>query len=571
MEYKALPKGISDYKLLMDSKFYFVDKTPFIEKIEKAGNFLFFLRPRRFGKSLFLSMLQTYYDVKERDNFARYFADTWIYNHPTEYRAKYQVLMFDFSKIGDSGDNIREKFNLYCCSAVNDFLETYKESYPELDYNEIRNSTEADDKLNKLSLCAKRLNFPLYLIIDEYDNFTNTILAKEGHDMYHAITHASGFYRSIFKIFKGSFARIIMTGVSPITLDDLTSGYNIATNITLTSLYNEVLGFSTEEVWKMLRYYQSVGVLRAEDEEKMMNEMEVWYDGYCFSSRALKKGIKMFNSCMVIRYIQSYIDEGEAPENLIDPNTKTDYEKMKQLLKLDTKAAERGSVLLKIAQTGYSYGNIADSFPAEQLLDPQNFLSLLYYYGMLTYALVDDNCVMAIPNNNVRKQYYDYLQSEYNKISHTDTYELDRCCMQAARFGNWRELIEYICTCYHENASIRCLIEGERNFQGYMMAFLRFNNYYQATPELELNYGYSDFFLLPRPEAMGVKHSYIIELKYLPLTATSQAAEKQWQEAVEQVHGYAEGTSVRRLTGSTQLHTLVVQVKGADLLRAEEV
>jgi hypothetical protein len=274
---------------------------------------------------------------------------------------------------------------------------------------------------------------------------------------------------------------------------------------------------------------------------------------------------------MVIRYIQSYIDEGEAPENLIDPNTKTDYEKMKQLLKLDTKAAERGSVLLKIAQTGYSYGTIADSFPAEQLLDPQNFLSLLYYYGMLTYTMMDDNCVMAIPNNNVRKQYYDYLQSEYNKISHTDTYELDRCCMLAARMGNWRELIEYICKCYHENASIRCLIEGEKNFQGYMMAFLRFNNYYLATPELEMNYGYSDFFLLPRPEAMGVKHSYIIELKYLPLTATPQAAEKQWQEAVEQVRRYAEGPFVRRLMGSTQLHALVVQVKGTDLLRAEEV
>jgi hypothetical protein len=415
------------------------------------------------------------------------------------------------------------------------------------------------------------LNLPLYLIIDEYDNFTNTILAKEGHDMYHAITHASGFYRSIFKIFKGSFARIIMTGVSPITLDDLTSGYNIATNITQDDIYNETLGFSTEEVRKMLRYYQDAGVLRAEDEEKMMDEMTVWYDGYCFSEEALGAGSEMFNSCMVIRYVDYYIHHGRPTKNLLDPNTKTDYEKMKQLLKLDTKAAERGSVLLKIAQTGYSYGNIADSFPAEQLLDPQNFLSLLYYYGMLTYTLVDDNCVMAIPNNNVRKQYYDYLQSEYNKISHTDTYELNRCCMQAACFGNWRELIEYICTCYHENASIRCLIEGERNFQGYMMAFLRFNNYYLATPELELNYGYSDFFLLPRPEAMGVKHSYIIELKYLPLTATPQAAEKQWQEAVEQVHGYAEGMSVRRLTGSTQLHTLVVQVKGADLLRAEEV
>jgi hypothetical protein len=516
-------------------------------------------------------MLQTYYDVKEQDNFARYFADTWIYNHPTEYRGKYQVLMFDFSKIDSSTGDLQESFNTYCCSMIDCFMDKYKSAYPEDVYNAINGCTTAANKLNTLTQYAKDLGLPLYLIIDEYDNFTNTILAREGHDMYHAITHASGFYRSIFKIFKGSFARIIMTGVSPITLDDLTSGYNIATNITLDDLYNEMLGFSTEEVRMMLRYYQTVGVLRAEEEKKMMNEMTVWYDGYCFSEEALETGSEMFNSCMVIRYVDYYIHHGKPTKNLLDPNTKTDYEKMKQLLKLDTKAAERGSVLLKIAQTGYSYGTIADSFPAEQLLDPQNFLSLLYYYGMLTYTMMDDNCVMAIPNNNVRKQYYDYLQSEYNKISHTDTYELDRCCMLAARMGNWRELIEYICKCYHENASIRCLIEGEKNFQGYMMAFLRFNNYYLATPELEMNYGYSDFFLLPRPEAMGVKHSYIIELKYLPLTATPQAAEKQWQEAVEQVRRYADGTSVHRLMGSTQLHTLVVQVKGADLLRAEEV
>jgi hypothetical protein len=362
-----------------------------------------------------------------------------------------------------------------------------------------------------------------------------------------------------------------MTGVSPITLDDLTSGYNIATNITLDLFCNNILGFTTKEVLEMLRYYQQAGVLRAEDEQRMMSEMATWYDGYSFSIDALETGNEIFNSSMVIRYIQYYITNGIPMKDLIDPNTKTDYEKMKQLLKLDTEMAERGSVLLDIAQKGYSYGSVKDSFPAEQLLDPDNFLSLLYYYGMLTYTMIDDNCLLAIPNNNVRKQYYSYLQTEYNKINHTDTRELERCCMLTARHGNWRELIEYICACYHENASIRCLIEGEKNFQGYMMAFLWFNNYYQATPEVELNYGYSDFFLLPKLDATNVKHSYIIELKYLKLSDTFDAAEQQWQEAIEQVHKYATGTVVRRLAGSTQLHTLIVQVKGTKLLRAEEV
>jgi hypothetical protein len=571
MEYKRLPYGISDFKLLVESNFYYVDKTPYIKRIENVGNFLFLLRPRRFGKTLFLSMLQTYYDIKEQDNFDRYFSGTWIANNPTKNRGKYQVLMLDFSKVADSIEDIQEKFGLYCCSVINDFMDKYKEFYPELNYNEIRNCQDADDKLNKLALCAKRLGIPLYLIVDEYDNFTNTVLAKEGHEMYHAITHASGFYRTIFKIFKGSFARIIMTGVSPITLDDLTSGYNIANNITLDDLYNETLGFSKKEVLEMLHYYQKVGVLRVEDEKNMMTEMAAWYDGYCFSEDALNTDNEIFNSNMVIRYITYYIDHGRSTKNLIDPNARTDYEKMKQLLKLDTKLAERGSVLMRVAQKGYSYGRVEESFPAEELLYPNKFLSLLYYYGMLTYTTIDNETALGIPNNNVRMQYYGYLQAEYNKIRPTDTDKMDNLCMFAARDGNWRELIDYVCKCYHENASIRCLINGEANVQGYMMAFLRFNSYYQATPEVELNHGYCDLFLLPKLGITGVNHSYIIELKYLEMSATSSAAEKQWQEAVEQVHKYAEGPAVQRLAGSTQLHTLVVQVKGTELLRAEEV
>jgi hypothetical protein len=226
---------------------------------------------------------------------------------------------------------------------------------------------------------------------------------------------------------------------------------------------------------------------------------------------------------------------------------------------------------MRVAQKGYSYGKVEDSFPAEELLYPNKFLSLLYYYGMLTYTTIDGDAVLGIPNNNVRMQYYGYLQAEYNKIHPTDTDEMDNLCTFAAYDGNWRELIEYVCKCYHENASIRCLINGEANVQGYMMAFLRFNSYYQATPEVELNYGYCDLFLLPRLGITGVSHSYIIELKYLELSATSNAAEKQWQEAVEQVHKYAEAPAVRRLAGSTQLHTLVVQIKGTELLRADEV
>jgi hypothetical protein len=310
MEYKNLPSGISDFKLLRESNFYFVDKTPYIKKIERAGNFLFLLRPRRFGKTLFLSMLQTYYDIKERDNFDRYFAGTWIADNPTEDRGKYQMLMLDFSRIDNSTNNLNTEFNDYCCIMINRFIDKYKDSYSESFRDEILSSTKAVNKLNNLAQYAKDAGIPLFLIVDEYDNFTNTVLAKEGHEMYHAITHASGFYRTIFKIFKGSFARIVMTGVSPVTLDDLTSGYNIATNITLEPFCNSILGFSKEEVLTMMHYYQQAGVLHAEEEERMINEMADWYDGYCFSAEAAETGVEIFNSSMVIRYIQYNINNG---------------------------------------------------------------------------------------------------------------------------------------------------------------------------------------------------------------------------------------------------------------------
>lgn len=569
---KRLPYGISDFRQIRHEGKYFVDKTMFIEQMEQADNFLFLIRPRRFGKSLFLSMLRYYYDINEKECFPELFKDLWIANYPTPEQGEFQVLYLDFSRVMGDIDDLPANFNSYCSIALDDFADRYKQFYPEGFYEDVRAQKHFSSKFSQIDFYAKKTGTKLYLIVDEYDNFTNTVLNEQGEEVYHAVTHASGFYRGVFKLFKGMFHRILMMGVSPVTLDDLTSGYNIATNLTMVPKFNRMLGFSEMDVREMIRYYQSEGVLHA-DEDSLIEEMKPWYDGYCFSEEVVYTDPKMFNCDMVTYYLKNYIDNGCAPREMIDRNTRTDYAKLDKLIQLDRLDGNRKSVILEVAQQGFIYGSVADSFPAARLTDPDMFRSLLFYYGMLTISGMDGmDMILSIPNNNVRKQYYDYLLQEYQKIQPVDIFILNRCFKEAAMRGNWRPMMEYICQMYHDTTSVRSLIEGERNLQGFMSAYLNLNPYYLTAPEIELNHGYCDFFLMPDlKRCPTMKHSYILELKYLALADTEGKQKKQWEEAVQQVRGYGQGERVRILATGTELHLIVAQIRGCNLLRLEEI
>ena len=572
MTYKPLPYGISDFRQIRTESLYFVDKSMYIETMEQAGHFLFLIRPRRFGKSLFLSMLRYYYDINERENFPEMFKELWVAEHPTPWQGKFQVLHLDFSQVGGDVDVLPVKFNQYFGIRLNDFATRYKAYYPDDFMERVLELKDADGKFAYITATAQALEHKLYLIVDEYDNFTNTVLNEYGEAIYHAMTHASGFYRDVFKKFKGNFDRILMLGVSPVTLDDLTSGYNIATNITMDSRFNRMLGFSETEVRKMIRYYQSAGVLHA-DEEALIAEMKPWYDGYCFSERAVYSDPKMFNCDMVAYYLNSFIQQGSAPQEMVDRNTRTDYAKLDKLVKLDQLDGDRKGILLEVAENGYTLGTVADSFPAAQLTDPKMFKSLLFYYGMVTitgtYGIEQE---LSIPNNNVRKQYYDFLLREYQQVHAIDFSPLVRSYTDAAFKGEWRPMMDLILKAYHDTTAVRSLIEGERNLQGFMNAYLSLNPYYLTSPEVELSHGYCDFFLMPDLTRWPmVKHSYILELKYLPQSATEEKAKAQWEEAIEQIKAYAQGEKVKSLIQGTTLHPIVVQIKGYEAIKVEEI
>ena len=570
---KQLPYGVSDFIRVRAQGYYYVDKTEYLAKMEEVASFLFFIRPRRFGKSLFISMMRAYYDKAMASRFSEIFGDLWIGSHPTQWQGKFQVLYFDFSRVGGDMDTLEEVFNDYCCDRLDDFMKRYAADYPDDDRMEILAASNVRNKLNALNSAAQRCGNHLYLIIDEYDNFTNIILNQQGEEVYHAITHADGFYRDIFKLFKGMFERIFLTGVSPVTLDDLTSGFNIAMNISTEYDFNNVLGFTTDDVRAMVAYYKEAGKLPADRSvDDIVEEMRPWYDNYCFSKRSIKDKNRVFNPDMALRYLSYYVRNGIPPEEMLDQNTKTDYKKMRRLLQLDALQGDRKGVLRKITEEGQIESSIVESFPASSLTDPEMFISLLFYYGMLTIKTAyGDILQLAIPNNNVRKQYYDYLLEQYKPVSEIAQYELQKYFNEMAYEGSWQKALGCIGQAYDRLSSVRDSIEGERNLQGFFLAYLNLTNLYLTAPEVEVAHGYCDFFLMPDLRRYDVRHSYILELKYLPKKDFAAQSAAQWAEAVVQIGHYAEAPRVAQMTAGTQLHKIVMQFEGWTLRRMEEV
>ena len=574
---KRIPYGVSNFIEVITLHQYYVDKTMYLPLIEDEPDCLFFIRPRRFGKSLFVSMMRAYYDINLKDRFGELFSQLWIGQHPTPNQGAYQVLHFDFSRIGGDIGELERNFNVYCGQCIDSFIESYRHFYSDETVKQVKSLDYMTGKLNAIHIEAEKAGHKLYLIIDEYDNFTNVVLNEHGEQVYRALTHASGFYREVFKVFKGMFSRIFMTGVSPVTLDDLTSGFNIGWHISTNPRFNQMLGFSTDDVRQMLTYYQQHGKLPAKlDVGNIISDMKPWYNGYCFAEEALPDTNRVFNSDMVLYYLRHLCTTGQPPKQLLDPNTRTDYNKLKRLLQLDRLDGDRKGVLLTVAEEGQIVGQIEDSFPASALTDPDIFVSLLFYYGMLTIkGTFGAQLLLGIPNNNVRKQYYNYLLELYQSECHLSNTRLLTHFTYMAYEGKWQPALQFMAEAYGRASSVRDSIEGERNIQGFFMAYLSLNDYYITAPELELNHGFCDFFLLPDLTHYATHHSYILELKVIPHAASQAAADRlaeaQWQEAAEQIHRYAAAPRVEALRQGTTLHCIVIQFDGWKLHRMEEV
>ncbi|MCD7925439.1 MAG: ATP-binding protein [Bacteroides sp.] len=569
-----IPYGISDFVRMRTENYYYVDKTMYLPLIEDTASYIFMIRPRRFGKSLFLSMMSVYYDILQKDRFEELFGGLWIGSNPTDQRNRFQMIYFDFSKAGASLERLEENFDAYCSIVLHTFARNYASFYDADFEEEIKKYSFPKSKLEYISRQAASKGYPLYLIIDEYDDFTNIVLSEQGKDKSRELTHVSGFYREYFKQFKGMFAHIFLMGVSPVTLDDLSSGYNIDWGISNDPRFNAMMGFSETDVRQMLACFRQFGKLEG-DIDAMIEEMRPWYNNYCFAEECLNED-RVFNCDMTLYYLRHRIQTGKAPKEMVDKNIRTDYSKLRMLARLDHETRHEGmrmSTIEEIAAKGEVLVHLQTSFPADKLTDAQNFRSLLYYYGMLTICGTRGELLkMCSPNLCVREQYYGFLRDYYQRQTGMDISDLNTYFIEAAYDGNRKQLIDFIAQSYKANSSVRDAIEGERHLQGFTKAYLALTNYYLLQPELEMNYGYCDFFLLPDKQRFpDVKHSYILELKYAPRTATPKELEAQAAEGRKQLEQYAQDKKALHLAEGTTLHKLLLQFKGWELVKCEEI
>ncbi|MBF0120840.1 MAG: AAA family ATPase [Desulfobacterales bacterium] len=572
--FKAIPYGIADFQKIQQNNLYYVDKTRFIPEIEKSGDFLFLIRPRRFGKSLFLSILEGYYDISCEKEFDTLFQDTWIHEHPTENKNKYLILSFNFSVVNPDIKELAESFEDHVKNQFFGFEYKYKNLLDESYFSTMKNIEKSHSKLNFLLKYATIKGLKVYILIDEYDNFTNTILSASGKKSYHDITHGEGFLRYFFNVLKGGttgkgagLTNLFITGVSPVTMDDVTSGFNIGKNITTDFRFSEMLGLTETETLEMLSYYKNIGLLKQEP-EKLYPIMTEWYNNYRFSEQ---NEVKVFNSDMVLYFVDHCIQLGSPPKDLIDYNVKTDYKKLRHLVVLDKQLNGNFSKLKEINDIGVVSSDINIGFPAHKLVDSENFISLLYYLGLLTIDHIQEGTpVFKIPNLTIKKLFYEYLREGFvdGNVFRMNFWDFSKKVQKMAYHGEWENVFDYIAEEIKKQTTIRDYLYGEAAIRGFLLAYINMVDFFITRCEFEMNKGFADVFFQPFfLKYPDMRYSYLMELKYIKRGEFNETVLKEKiDEASNQLEIYAKDEFIAKSIGNTLFQKFIVVFNGWEMV-----
>ena len=609
--YPPIPYGMADFRSIRREGFLYVDKTRFVRDLENE-RYAFFLRPRRFGKTCWLSVLEHYYDRTRKDGFEATFAETAIGRDPTANRSSYAVLRLNFSAFSKRLSTLEERFEEYCHTRLRGMLETNADVFSEALTQRILALPTTGGRLNELFLHAERLGVRLFLLIDEYDNFANTILAGEGEAAYRQLTHGGGFFRDFFATVKtgtesGSLERLFITGVSPVTMDDVTSGFNIGKNISFRAKYNALVGFTEAEVRGLVARYRELGVFD-EGADAAMAVMREWYNGYRFAKGATQD---VYNTDMVLYYLDSSIPNDEGPDDLIDTNVRVDYAKLRHLVVVNraaTLAAERRAaeasvaaeaprrissraelldaktidlngnfdVLREVIAEGQADSDLAASFPMDQLGQRENFLTLLHCFGLLSIrSIVDGRTRLGVPNQTVRRLMYGYLRDAYRDVGvfSVDLLAFENLTWAMARDGAWRPAVEYLASALQRQTSVRDYVQGERLLQGFLAAYLGAARCFVFHTEQELGKGYADMVLTPLTVRFPtLRHGYVVELKYLKRDQRGEAlAQSALDAAKDQLRGYLTVERLAPRYPTVGFTGVALIFRGWELVRAEAV
>ena len=570
--YKKIPYGISSYKTIKHENYYYVDKTRYFPQLEETGKFLFLIRPRRFGKSSLLTVLECYYDITRKEEFSFLFQGTHVADHPTPEKNSHLILKFNFSQVNPDPDKVEGSFQEHTNTCFFFFGEKYRELLDDRYFIMMEKKTSAHGKLEFLLQYVAAKGLKVYVLIDEYDNFTNTILTTVGQEKYHELTHGAGFLRFFFNVLKGAadqadsgISRMFITGVSPVTMDDVTSGFNIGQHISLYPEFNELLGFTETDVIELLHYYD-ISSPRLDEIKGLMGE---WYGGYRFSGIA---DATLFNTDMVLYFVKHFLKSHIPPDNMIDRNVTIDYGKLRHLIVLDQRLNGNFSYLSEIIKTdGTSAVRVVESFPVERLLKPSNFISLLFYFGLLSYTKTGE---LQIPNRTVKQLMYSYLREGYEDVNvfSVDLWRFAILIRGMAYKGEWKPVFQFLADEVKKQTSIRDYLTGEKVIQTFLLAYLNVTDYYLTRTEGEMGKGFADICLEPfSAKYPDLNYGYLIELKYLARTNFSE--DKQHvalADAKKQLKQYAADEHIIKRSQGTGLKCLALVFCGWEMKVAEE-
>ena len=588
---KQIMYGVTDFARIRAENGYFVDRTALIRELEKTS-YAMFLRPRRFGKSLLCSILQCYYDIDYAGRFEEFFGGLDIGREPTAERGKYLFIDFNFTGVEKRIDRVQDSFNEYCSERLDVFVERQAGRLPEGTTAAVLAKRTCHEKFNTLTMRLKGSGLALYITIDEYDNFTNTILA-ESRESYEALCHGDGFFKQFFNELKlattgtdAPVTRLFVTGVTPVTMDDVTSGFNIASNISLNPAFAAFTGFTHGDVCAMLAYYRAHAGF-AFDEESVFETMRRWYDNYRFSPETGADGKeppRVANPTLVLYYMQYFLQNHKPQPELVDRNLRTDYMKIRHVItegrRINGNFHRLEDLLARLGATA----TLKDSFQAKELGVADNFVSFLFYNGLVTVMGEDlGQSRLGIPNLTVGEFLHDFVPKAYQDLNGIDPrlFDVANAMTDFARHGDWRAPLETAASVVSRYWKVRDAVEGERVVQTALCALLYVGHGpYIVRHEREPAGGLVDIAFEPQlarwPE---IGHAALVELKYLKASddASPAALAKILEAAAAQLaryaadHDLARAWNLKEQGGTVTLHRIVLVFHGGDVALCEEV
>lgn len=539
---KRLPSLSSNFATIIEDGGYYVDKTHFIQTLEDFNHkVLFFLRPRRFGKSLFLSMLEYYYGIEHKAKFDALFGSYFIgqSENVTPLRNSYHILNFNFSGIlTDDTDSMYSSFSKEVSTQVRRFMDTYN-LFDEARKSDILRDEGAIDILRNLFSAVNSLDEKprIFIFIDEYDHFTNELLAFKTDD-FKKLVAQNGWVRKFYEVIKqyvgeGIVDRFIATGVTPVTLDSLTSGFNIARNITLEAKFHSMAGFTEEEVRQLIS-----GTMNLEgkfDFDQVVSDIRDWYNGSRFSVDTEEK---LYNPQLLINFLTSLYYNGKYPSDMYDPSVSSDYSKIKKQMNLIS-SEESGQIIQEVVEEERISSSLIYQYNFESRFRREDLISLLFYNGLLTIKDNDGRFIeFTIPNYVTKMMYWDFLKhnfindelNAYNEVEFMDIFD------EMRYDGKLEKLVNYISKLMNtiSNRDLRGFKES--NLKMLFLPVLSFANIYKIYSEMEINRKYIDLYLKLQPDYKG-KYSFILELKYLKQDEFPNYEEIK-QSGIEQLRNY---------------------------------